>query len=449
MRKSKQYYEQFTKQFLTKHIVELNKSINHICKEFGVTKDYIRTKCREFNISTTQHALISKNASKEELLDLHFNQKKTKKQIAEQFNASKRTVSQWFRKFGITGTDNRKEQNKISRYNTLTKDVLISEYCHRGLLKHEIQKKYNIGQEALDKLFSEYQIDLIHSRNKSLGEKDLCDWISTITKDEIIRKTRDIISPLEIDIYIPSKKLAIEFDGTYWHSTRTLKKDYHIEKTNLCEAKGITLLHVYDIEWQEKKEIWKSIIRSKLGLVTKIYARKCVVREVDSKTARQFCEQNHLSGYANSKTNIGLYYNENLVSLMTFAVPRFNKKHRCEIIRFCTLLNHQVVGGASKIFKYFTTENSIDSIITYANRRYSQGNLYTRLGFREISQTAPNYFYLFGKKLLSRMIFQKHKLKDRLSIFDSSLTEEQNMEANGYYRVYDCGNISFIWLKTN
>jgi hypothetical protein len=141
---------------------------------------------------------------------------------------------------------------------------------------------------------------------------------------------------------IPDYGLAIEYDGLYWHSSGdvlTENRDYHLEKTTKCEEKGLNLLHIFENEWQNqsKQQIWKSIIRNKLGKSNKIYARKCEIREVSNKESVRFLENNHLQGSASASIRYGLYHNDALVALMTFGKSRFNKNIDWELIRYCIL----------------------------------------------------------------------------------------------------------------
>jgi hypothetical protein len=284
------------------------------------------------------------------------------------------------------------------------------------------------------------------SHSISSHEVEICKFI---TDHNILYKqaSRSMLSGKELDIYIPSHNIAIEFDGIYWHSEGMGKnRSYHLNKTKECSTKNIQLLHIFENEWVHhiKREIWKSIILNKLGICSrKIFARKCTINEVDNKTASQFLLNNHLQGHTPSSMNIGLYYENELVSLMTFGKSRYNKSYQYELIRFCNRLNIVVVGGASKIFKYFIRNYNPESVISYADMRYSNGIVYEKLGFNKLKSSTPNYFY-FKKnealKLMSRVQFQKHKLKDKLETFDPELTEYQNMLNNGYDRIWDCGN---------
>jgi len=236
-----------------------------------------------------------------------------------------------------------------------------------------------------------------------------------------------------------------------WHSSGNSKlpnkdKDYHLNKTEQCETQGIQLFHIFENEWLEKQEIWKSVLNSKLNRTNRIYARKCSIRELDNSLYREFCEKNHLQGYGNASVKIGLFYNNELKTLVSFGKSRYDKSIEWELIRFCSKLNTSVIGGASKLLKYFERNYNPESIISYANRRWSQGNLYDKLGFNFVGNTNPNYFYFKPNEniLYSRVKFQKHKLKDKLDLFDPNLTETENMYQNGYRKIYDSGNKKYI-----
>lgn len=262
---------------------------------------------------------------------------------------------------------------------------------------------------------------------------------------------RSIIKPYELDFYIPEKKLAIEMNGIYFHSELHGKpKQYHKMKTDMCENMGIRLIHIWEDNWKMKHDIVLSMLKSKLGIMSdRIFARNCAVKEVDSETARQFCEDNHLQGYVNSKYKFGLFYNNELVSLMTFGKcrPILNDKngdeHSCELYRFCNKLNIRVIGGASKLLSYakdILKQEGISVIYTFAQRDWADGSFYEKLGFEKIGVTEPNYFYCNdSKERLSRYSCMKHKLGET----DETLTEEEIMRKRGYFKCYDSGNIKF------
>lgn len=251
---------------------------------------------------------------------------------------------------------------------------------------------------------------------------------------------------VELDLFVPSKNLAIEFDGLFYHSSGSVSTDKvisekHIKKTELCEHHGITLLHIFENEWENKQSIWKSMIRHRLGLSTKIYGRKTTCRDITSKLADEFCKINHMQGAAKSKYQYGLYYENILVAVMSIAGSRYNDND-FEIIRYCNIKDHNVVGGFSKLLKHFRSIHS-GSVVSYANRRWSNGNLYAQNGFTKERITGPCYYYLKGDKMQHRSVFMKHKLSNLLDAFDAAKTEVANMYEHKYRRIWDCGTIVY------
>ena len=232
------------------------------------------------------------------------------------------------------------------------------------------------------KNISDLQLCKNCEKYSSNEELELRKFISSAVDSKILSNVHSIIPPYELDIVVPEKKIAIEFDGLYWHNDSKIDNKYHLRKTKLCEEKGIQLIHIFEDEWLFKQDIVKSRLKNLLGIYDKtVYARKCEVREVPSKESRAFQEANHLQGAINSKVSLGLYYENELVSLMTFGKCRFDKKHEWEMLRFCNKLNCHIVGAAGKLLVYFEKNFKPSSLVSYADRRWSQGKLYQKLGF--------------------------------------------------------------------
>jgi very-short-patch-repair endonuclease len=300
--------------------------------------------------------------------------------------------------------------------------------------------------------------------NGSKPQQQMEEWLKIIiTAISNQRYYYDRNKYYELDICIPDKKIGIEFNGIFHHSEKDkLNKDgsihyqgkssmYHLTKTNFFTEQGIQLLHIWDNEWINKQDIVKSIILSKIGKIeNKIYARKCSIKEITSKESNEFLENNHLQGKDNSSIRLGLYYDDELVALMTLGKSRYNKKYEYELYRFACKTYTSIIGGFSKLLKYFIQKYKPNSIITYADKRYSIGNVYGKNGFTFLHDSSPNYFYTKDYQILeSRVKYQKHKLKNILETYDDTLTEWENMQLNGYDRVWDCGNSTWIWNKNN
>jgi len=257
-----------------------------------------------------------------------------------------------------------------------------------------------------------------------------------------IYNTRSIISPLELDIYIPDLKIAFEFNGLYWHSEVNKENNYHLNKTELCEHKGIQLIHIWEDDWLYKQEIVKSMILSKLNKTSNIiYADKTEIKEInDNKIIREFLNKNHIKGFVGSKIKIGLFYENELVSLMIFGNKSENKY---KLLRFCNKVNTNVTGGARKMFNYFIENYNSTEIITHADRTISQGELYKTLGFAFIKKTEPDYNYIINCVRHNRFNFRKDKLVKEG--FDIDKSEHDIMLERKIYRIYNSGNLKFIY----
>jgi very-short-patch-repair endonuclease/Zn ribbon nucleic-acid-binding protein len=258
----------------------------------------------------------------------------------------------------------------------------------------------------------------------------------------------------ELDIYIPSLKIGIEFDGLYWHSESKVGKKYHINKTNFFKSKGIRVLHIFEDEWMNKKDIVKSKIRHilKSSNQEKVYARKCSIQEVSSNDRNIFLDKYHIQGRDSGSIRAGLYFKDELVSIMTLGKQRLSlgmkktKEGSFELIRFASSKN--VVGGFSKLLKYAISKYNIKQIKTFADLRYSDfnNNVYLTNGFKQTHISSPSYWYFKGAEMkrYHRFIFRKQevakKFKDN---FNENLTEYENMKNNGYDRIWDCGNLVY------
>ena len=271
----------------------------------------------------------------------------------------------------------------------------------------------------------------------STGETELADWLKDLgEKVEVQNKT--ILGTHFVDMYLPAHKLAIEYNGEYWHSFHP--PDYHLAKTESAKTKGIQLLHFWEHQWKNKKSIMQSIILSKINRTKKIGARKTEIKIISFREAYEFFQTNHLQGgVLGSRVHIGLFLNAQLISCTSFGVPRNNKKYEWELFRFATLANYSVVGGFARMLNFFITNYNPQNICTYADRQISDGNIYLQNGFELVSISKPSYFYFKNGKAFHRFSFRKSKLR----YIDSNLTESQIMQNEGYLKNYDCGQLFF------
>lgn len=387
-------------------------------------------------------------------------------------------------------TQEKQKQTKIEKYGIDYGNIIIEKtkqtkiekygdekYNNINKLKQTCLERYGVDNPMKSKIFQEkskrtclekygieWSIQLINHKLKGkkqliINNPDIIDWdkntnIENIIKDildeydiDYIQNDKSVLSTLELDFYIPDKNLAIECNGIYWHSSKFRDNKFHYNKMKACEERGIQLLTIWEDQIYNNIDIIKSIVLSKLNIYeNKIYARKCEIKEVNSKDSKDFLMKNHLQGSVNSSVKLGLYYNNKLVSLMTFGKKRSALGNKntdgWELYRFCNKLNTQVIGGASKLFKYFINNYQVNKIESFSSNDISNGLLYNKLGFKMISETF-SYWYIKNKKRYHRYKFRKSELIKMG--FDENKTEFQIMEDNGYHRIYDTGQKKWIY----
>lgn len=282
--------------------------------------------------------------------------------------------------------------------------------------------------------------------SQSYIEKELEEFL--IDNNILFEKhNRNIIKPKEIDFLCGD--IGIELHGNYWHSEIFRDNNYHYDKWLNCKNKNIKLIQIFEDEWKYKKEIIKSILLNNLKKENNIiYARKTEVRLISNKIYTDFCFDNHIQGYGIAKIRLGLFFNNELIQIMSFSSNRINLgnkniENEYEMIRLCTKIGNIIIGGSSKLLKFFEDNFKPKKIITYCDLRFFNGKIYEKLDFKFEKLTKPNYFYLKSNDLTryNRFNFRKDKLI-KLG-YDKNLTEFQIMKDNGYLKIYDVGNMKF------
>lgn len=264
---------------------------------------------------------------------------------------------------------------------------------------------------------------------------------------ETIRHDRKILKGQELDIFIPEKNVAIEFDNDYSHNNELLDKHYHFNKSYLCEKQNIRLIHIYEYQWQDpiKQNILKSIIKNSLGVNDNIlYARKCEIKELSKKDVFEFSNLNSLHGHRNASIYLGLFYNNELVQIMTFGKAFFSKDNSIdyECIRSITKINTTVIGGMNKLFKYFINKWNPNKILYYVDYNTHIGNSMNKLEFEFINyskggivnisnskETIEKYGYVFNRKP------QYHK------------EIQEYIKQGKIFSIYDAGVKKYIWTR--
>lgn len=273
----------------------------------------------------------------------------------------------------------------------------------------------------------------------SLAEKELFDFVASLglpTYPNVVLRNGK-----HVDILLPNQNLAIEYNGLFYHSEKFLNRTYHADKLDYCNSIGLRLIQIFEDEWIFSKEIVKNRLRALLGVSKKYHARECSLVKLSWTEAAKFLANHHVQGVG-PKTSlcIGLKYKEVLVAVMTFCRPRFDKEIKdgvFELARFCSL--GTVVGGFSKLVKAFEQEVSPVSLVSYSDRRWSQGDVYSKNGFVHAGRSDPGFFWCKGQRRENRMNFQKHKLPSVFPGCDMTKTADVICRENGWLKVFDCG----------
>lgn len=380
-----------------------------------------------------------KTREKLEDYDWLFNQRitlrKSKEQIAKELGISRTPIVKYLNQHNIPDV-----KYNTSMCSTLDNKKQLEELYNNNKLV-DIANALNVSVSTISRFFQKHNISTRNPNfyersinNRSKGEKEVCEFLEShgISFESNTRKYG-----FEIDIL--SGNFAIEYNGLYYHSDKFKDKDFHITKTKKCQLNDITLFHLWEDQWNFKQDIVKSTLLHKFNKPSRvIYARKCDVLHIPGSQSRLFLDNNHLQGYCSASIKLGLMHNNELVALMTFSKPRFNKHYDWELVRFATLNYTHIPGAFSKLLKAFRKHHT-GSIVTYADITYSDGNVYKQNGFIQQKINKPSYSYVLDNKRVSRTRFIKKNLQD----FDDSLTEEYITKTINIHKIWDCGTIVF------
>lgn len=316
-----------------------------------------------------------------------------------------------------------------------------------GVQTRSEESKMKMRQSAINRMEREGRR---FSPEISSAQKELHKYISELS-DGFIQGDTSLLHGREVDLINHNLKLGIEYNGLYFHSDRYRNRAYHISKMKEMEKLGYRLIYIWEDWWVRKQEIVKSMLSSILRKNTaRIFARKCEVKEITDEQAKIFLHHNHIQGPSVSKIRLGLFRGDELVSVMTFGKLRRtlgtkSKEGHWELLRFASKINTSVIGGGSKLLKHFIKLHNPRRIISYANRDWSVGNLYEKMGFSFIGMTDPGYFYAKGKRRFSRSQFTKDKLVK--SGADKTKSESLIMSEMGYMKIWDTGNLKYEWNR--
>ena len=442
--------QDLTKEYVEKHFLtsfgEIKKEEFH--KHFNYKISGIWRVLRSLGIEyksrrvNQTHITNFENFNKE-YIETHFltsSREIKTEEFAQYFNFKRSAIKYTFTKFGIKHLFRYANQSHLTNFKDLNKEYVQKHFVtESGKVKsYEFCKYFNYVDgkaiRALKKLGVEYY------NSGSYAENQIYNQIKE-QFPSAISNSRSIIKPLELDIYIPEKKVAIEYNGMYWHSViKNKNKNYHQNKTLLCKEKGVDLIHIFENEWKTRPDIVLSMIFHKLGTYKEMYnVNYCNVKEIDINTKDKFLNANNLQGAIESDINLGLFNGNNLLSVMLFK----QNKSKFELLKYCVKINTQVKDGSVKLINYFKEHYRYSNINVKVDLRYDVSDQYKKLNLKLKNTTKPEFWYLHDedcRNLYQGKQFKMNKIQDNLKVFDKKLTDQINMFNNDYYKIWDCGS---------
>lgn len=318
---------------------------------------------------------------------------------------------------------------------------LYEEHVNKNRTIIDMANELGVTDSTMGKQLRRHNVPIQYNHDgRSLGERQLYDYVATLAPDAR-SSDRDLIGPKELDIVIPSHKLAIEYGGLYWHSEVHKNAEYHKSKMDEANAAGYRLITIFEDEWNNRSDHIKTKLQHILGLSpTRVYARKCTIVDVSSIDKKAFLDRYHIQGNGPSSIQYGLEYEGEIVAVIAF-IAKQNGTYTLN--RYATSVT--VPGGFSKLLKHaITTLPNVSRIETFADLRWSEGHLYESTGFDKEYVIPPDYYWTDGITRWHKFGFRHQLLETKLDDYDPTLTEVENCHNHGLYRIYDCGKVKYV-----
>lgn len=406
-----------------------NYGVDNPSKSHDIQEKKKNTLLKNYGVTNPQHSTIIRDRAKQTLrehygVEYPYQSDEIKKKFMDSIHE----------KYGVRNFSMawRNEETKHVLKDKETLREFLNSIPFENRTVKNITERLDITDSCLRHYLQNFGcLDLMNFYSKSSTELDIYNLLQSWGIK--CYKSASIFAPrTELDFYIPSFNIGIEYNGNFFHSHKSRK--YHQEKSLSAKRNGIFVYHIFEYEWSNprKKKIIISQLKNLFGLNEfKIGARKCELKEISNTECNEFLEDNHIQGKRNATKCIGLFYNNELVSVMSFGISVF-QKDTIELIRFCNKCNYSVIGAASKMFKYYIQKYNPDEVTSYCDIAKGRGNTYFNLGFEQIGITSPNYVWVKGFDVKSR--YQCQMADERDTMID-----------RGYLQIFDCGNYKFIY----
>lgn len=343
----------------------------------------------------------------------------------------------------LYGVDNAMKNSVIA---DKVKDTVLQRYGVENIMQYEgvaqrIKKsvcadaKKHIGSSRNKERTNQIYVYKCLGIQKTQAQEEIRVYLQELGFDFV--KTRKVIAPFEIDLYNEDLKLGIEFNGVFWHSDQRMPNNYHQLKYKMCKEQGIRLIQIWEWEWLNDKDKCKSILSCACGCCERLYARMCNVQLITNAVYRKFLQQNSIHGYRPAKVLLGLYFKQELVQVMSFGNAYLShSKYEWEVIRSSTKLFTSVIGGQSKLLKYFEKSYNPKSILFYVDVDKFTGASLQNMGFEFSHLSKPGY-----------------KLSDGINVFNrnpgKNTLQKQQIKEGRLHKVYNAGTACYVKILDN
>lgn len=416
---------------LKRYYIDENHTRKETAEHFGVGEHIIRKRAKENGLIKSLEAL-EKNAQHTLLSKYGMHPAKTKEVKEKMRNTT-------LLHYGVANWQSTKLSKEV-------RDILSSEESFKKYIIEsgnntilKLQKVLGFKSESNVYVYiRKYNAELLIDKSMNRPETEISEFLDKIFVTHI--KTKQVIKPYEIDFYCPDYNIGIEFNGDYWHNSLNKPKQYHFDKSKDAQNQGIRLIHIWEYEWNDprKRPIIESMLKIAFGKIeNRIYARNCEIKEITNAEAKPFNDANHLQGHRNAAVTYGLFYNNQLVQLMSFSKTKYNKNlkgdNSWEIIRGCPGSNNVVIGGVSKLFAHFVREYNPDAVFSYCDFNKFDGKGYEALGMKFIGYTGPDMKWLMPDG----------------SVVDRSPSRHKELKEQAEAQLWGSGSKKYLWQSSN
>lgn len=397
---------------LYKYFIEENHSREDTAKHFGVTDGAIKAALRKYGIKKSKsNSLKSRyeiKVTKDEVYKYYIEENHTREECLRHFNTSLATFKRWLSVFKI-------KKEKKCKTKLKPKKEKVKKLKTKKTVKSKDTKLETVIKEP----------------------SDLKTRVTNLLDNAGINYTPNYsLGTFQYDFKVDN--ILIEINPYSTHSS--IAKDYHLRKLNVAKENGYHCIHVWD--WDNIDAIINLLKRKEES----IGARKCTVEEVSVHEARSFLNKYHIQGYAKDDIRLGLYYKNELVSIMTFGKPRYNKNFEYELVRYCSSMN--ITGGSSKLFKHFLNKYNPKSICSYCDLSKFKGETYSLLGFKLKSVSSPAIHWYDGHRHITDNLLRQWGFDNLFNTsYGKGTSNKELMLSHGFVEIYDCGQATYEYYE--